>query len=384
MQKIMKHTPILLSFCLLQAALSSRANDGTFRVNGNQLIPMYETDISVQKEILTIRRISPTTAQITVYYEFFNPKQEKTVEVGFEAFSPAGDVDHSPDEGGQPYISHFTVNLNGVVVPWKVVIVKDSLYYRNGKFKAITAAQAAKGDDNDEGADFFYVYHFRSVFHTGVNILKHTYVVDLSNSVLETYSLQYVLTAAKRWANRQIDDFTLQLDMGEYQDLSITPDFFQHASEWTITGVGKSIERRQDEGDAKAPLVSEFFVRTGMLVFKKTNFKPAGELYLSAMSSYYYYSKTLDKHTGDGPFKFDYRLDGLPFSVDAYFNPGNTVDELSKKIVRNLPFARRGYVFKSPEIQAYYVKQPWYMPDPTYMPVEAALTKQEQEDLQKN
>ena len=27
---------------------------GAFRVNGNQLIPMYETDISVRKEILTI------------------------------------------------------------------------------------------------------------------------------------------------------------------------------------------------------------------------------------------------------------------------------------------------------------------------------------------
>jgi YARHG domain len=379
----MKPIALILPSVLLHATLSL-ANDGTFRVNGNQLIPMYETDISVQKEILTIQRISPTKAQITVYYEFLNPKQEKTVEVGFEAFSPSGDVDHSPDEGGQPYISHFTVNLNGVAVPWKVVIVKDSSYYRNGKFKALTAEQAAKESEDDEVADFFYVYHFRSLFHTGVNILKHTYVVDLSSSVIETYSLDYVLTAAKRWANRQIDDFTLQIDMGDYQDLSIEANFFQHASEWTMTGAGRSLDRRPGSGDNKEPVFSEFFVHKGMLVFKKGNFRPAGELSLSASNSYYYYTKSLDKHEGDGPFKFDYRLDELPFSIDADFNPGNAADELSKKILRNLPFARRGYVFKSPEIQAYYARQPWYIPDPTYVPVEAALTKKEQEDLGKN
>jgi YARHG domain len=374
----MKPTAFLLSYGLLHLATFSRANDGVFRTNGNQLIPMYETDISVRKEILTIQRINPTQARITVYYEFFNPKQEKTIEVGFEAFSPAGDVDGSADEGGQPYISHFTVNLNGAAVPWKVVIVKDSSYYREGKYKTLTVAQANKVEG------FFYVYHFRTMFHTGVNILQHTYVVDLSSSIEATYSLQYVLTAAKRWANRQIDDFTLQLDMGDYQDLSIPATFFQHASEWTMTGLGKAIERRPLYGDDKDPDESEFFVHKGMLVFKKANFRPGGELTLSGVSTYYYHDKTLNKHTGDGPFKFDYRLDELPFSIDADFDPGNASDELSRKIVRNLPFARRGYVFKSPEIQAYYARQPWYIPDPAYLPVEAALTKKEQEELGKN
>lgn len=172
--------------------------------------------------------------------------------------------------------------------------------------------------------------------------------------------------------------------MGDYQDLSIPANFFQHASEWTMTGVGKSIERRSDAGGANDPKVSEFFIHKGPLVFKKTNFKPAGELDLSAMNSYYYYQKTINKHKEEGPHKFDYRVDELPFSVDADFDPGDAADELSKKIVRNLPFARRGYVFKSPEIQAYYARQPWYIPDPGYSPVEATLTKKEQEDLRKN
>jgi len=120
----MKPSSLFFQLFFLSGATACFANDGAFRANGNQLIPMYETDISVQKEILTIHRIGARQAQITVYYEFFNPREEKALEVGFEAFSPSGDADHTPDkDGGQPYISHFTVNLNGVAVPWHVAIV---------------------------------------------------------------------------------------------------------------------------------------------------------------------------------------------------------------------------------------------------------------------
>jgi hypothetical protein len=64
-------------FALLFSCLTGNANDAIFRANGNQLIQMYETDISVQKEILTIRRINDRQAQVLVYYEFFNPKDMK-------------------------------------------------------------------------------------------------------------------------------------------------------------------------------------------------------------------------------------------------------------------------------------------------------------------
>src|SRR5689334_15893831 len=107
---------ILLSFT------AGYANDGAFYASGNHLIPMYESDIVVKKEILTIKRINDKQATITVYYEFFNPKKDKELEVGFEAPSPMGDVQTSPVNGHHPYISRFTVNLNGNVVPFKVAI----------------------------------------------------------------------------------------------------------------------------------------------------------------------------------------------------------------------------------------------------------------------
>ncbi|HLZ88432.1 MAG TPA: YARHG domain-containing protein, partial [Puia sp.] len=196
-------------------------------------------------------------------------------------------------------------------------------------------------------------------------------------------SLDYVLTAAKRWANHRIDDFTLQIDAGEFQDLSIARTFFQHASEWTMSGVGKGLDWAAEKGEDKKTGRAEFFIRSGMLVFKKANFKPDGELHLNAVNSYFYYTKTLDKHTGDGPFKFDYRIDDLPYAIEGDNTLRDAVDELSNKIRRNLPFARRGYIFKSPEIQAYYARQPWYVPDSSYVPVVNQLTRKEQEMVNK-
>lgn len=357
--------PLFALFLLVFLHFICLANDGVFRVNGNQLIPMYETDISVQKEVLTIKRVGVMQAQITVYYEFFNPKEEKELEVGFEAFSPSGDVGWKIDRNGQPFISNFTVNLNDSVVPWQVAIVHDKSYYREGKIRAMTLAAANKEASENEAVDFFYVYHFKASFHKGVNILRHTYVVGLSSSVSEKYSLEYVLTAAKRWANKQIDDFTLQIDMGDYQDLVLPATFFKQASEWVIDGVGKSREwmaESQTRVNKENAHMAEFFIRKGTISFRKTNFKPAGELSLSEPNSYGYH--------GD-----------LSFSIEGGVPSGEKADRVSKQVLHNLPFARRGYVFKSPELQAYYSREPWYMPDPGYSPAAGKLTKEEQELL---
>jgi len=59
--------------------------------------------------------------------------------------------------------------------------------------------------------------------------------------------------------------------------------------------------------------------------------------------------------------------DCKPFSADM------------KKIMRNLPFAVRGYVFKTKVIQDYYESTDWYVADPNYVSDLKGLTKDEQE-----
>jgi hypothetical protein len=41
---------------------------------------------------------------------------------------------------------------------------------------------------------------------------------------------------------------------------------------------------------------------------------------------------------------------------------------IDKKILRNLPFAHRGYSFKNPELKNFYEKMDWFMPNPLYTP----------------
>ena len=374
MKNILKGLAI---FPLLLGAKFCFANDATFRVRGNQLIPMYETDISVKKEILTIRRINKGQAEVNVYYEFYNPKGDKELEVGFEALSPYN-ADNKPVDGRHPYITHFSVSMNGESVSYKVSIVDDSLYYKNGKYKSLSHEDVLKEIDRDEeNIGFFYVYHFRVLYKKGINIIKHTYTVDLSNSVAENYSFEYVLSAAGRWANKQIDDFTLQIDMGDFQDLSIENTFFKNISDWKFSGKGKLIEQlsKRDKDDD----MSEFFIQSGILVFEKKNFKPIGELYIHSYNNYVFGENQTDSNDQ----RFNCKRDPLPFSIDSQNQIDTPANELSKTILKNLPFARRGYIFKSPELKAYYSQQNWYYPDSTYIPDLKQLTNVEQEWFKK-
>ena len=79
---------ILLYFLVF--CIGVYANDGAFYMAGNQLVPINETDISVKKEILYIKK-TQEFAEVSVYYEFFNPKETKEIIVGFEAGRPSGD-----------------------------------------------------------------------------------------------------------------------------------------------------------------------------------------------------------------------------------------------------------------------------------------------------
>ncbi len=351
-------------------------NDGAYYVSGNQLIPVTETDITVKKEILTIKRKNKKQVEVSVYYEFYNPGNAKQVITGFEAYSPAGDVNPNPRNGQHPNIYDFTVEMNDIQLPYKVAMVRDTMYYQNGKFKAITSEEM-KQSMEDYGwmsADFFYVYHFYANFRKGLNIVKHTYTCDLSGSVDYSYSFDYVLTAAMRWANKQIDDFTLIVDMGEFQSFYIDNTAFGGHPEWTAKGRKLSITTDDyidySSDDEQRRMRTNFLIRSGQVIYKARNFKPKGEL---AIRSFRAIAFT--------PQPFDYKESpSISFTLmDVEDYTIETTDETSKRILKNLPFARRGYVFSSRDLQEYYSEQIWYNPDPNYKAELSGLPKEEQE-----
>ncbi len=326
----------ILVLLLLLWSPHTWANDGAYYASGNHLIPLQETTISVSKEILRLTEVGGMM-QVEVYYEFDNPGPAKTLTVGFEASAPDGDIDQYVKHNTHPYIHNFTVKLNDEWLEYNSAATSVSAY-------SLSDLRPELGKTYEPYEVDLVVYYFDAHFEKGRNILTHTYSFDLSGSVDARYSFDYVLTAANRWANKQIDDFTLLIDMGPIEEFCVSKEFFSDASEWEIKGRGKAIDDAGMYGSEKNVL---FYIQDAYLKFYKKNFKPQGELYL--------YSEP------------NFKSDELPFTPFNYFTE-EMESQYSPKVLRNLPFARRGYVFRDPHLREVFAKQSWYMPDPDYVP----------------
>ena len=354
---------LIFTFLIL-ITLKVSANDGAYFASGNQLIPISETEVCVTKEILTILREMDGEndyVYVTVDYTFFNPGLAKKILVGFEAPSPSGDVDGYPKNGAHPYISNFNVKMNGELLKFNTSIVNTENYYINNEINAKTEDEVIGNDFNSNEPDFYYVYHFNANFKSGLNKITHKYRFDMSGSIMAKYSFDYILTAANRWGNNQIDDFTLNIDMGSNESFNIKNTFFNDKNEWKIEN-GRSLNSGDD--------FTKFITHTGGIIYNKENFKPNGELFV---------------YSSGGPMKdnytsFDYGLHNLPKHINTKTST-NSVDENSFKILRNLPFAIKGYVFKTKLIQDYYLSQSWYRPKPEYKANLQALSNEEKEWL---
>src|SRR5690606_14482972 len=106
----------------------------------------------------------------------------------------------------------------------------------------------------------------------------------------------------------------------------------------------------------------------GEITFKKMNFKPEGELFLYALNHF-------SSHDSE---YLPFSTNQLPFIFEE-----DKVTPTESRRLRNLPFARRGYVFKSEDLQKYFENMDWYIPNPNYVPVVEDLTESEQEWLEK-
>ena len=343
----MKH---FLAF-LLFSFTGIYANDGAFFASGNQLIPISETDISVKKEILSLKKLNNKVIEVTVYYEFFNPKEAKEIVVGFEAFSPAGDVDGTPVKGEHPYMRNFTVLLNDQHLKYNIAYVDDSSYVKNGMVQSKNLTTLMSGMSNVNEVDFYYVYHFKAKFKKGLNKIKHTYIYDVSGSVDYNYDFQYVLTAANRWGNKEIDDFTLNIDMGEFETFSINKSFFNDKSDWKINGIGKTENIKALKNSIVETDALKFHIQKGNITFKKNNFKPKGELFV--------YSQN--------PFGVE-NFEWLPYSYYLQDNLPTPKNDFQMKVLKNLAFARRGFIFKSADLKKFYESMDWYIANPEYVP----------------
>ncbi len=360
----------------LLTTLSLWANDGAYTMSGNQLIPIFESNISIPKEVLTIKRLKDGLLDVTVEYTFYNPDKRKKVMVGFEADEPSGDVDGTPKNGGHPYMSEFSVMMNNKKVLYKIAIdADDKGYIKNNKIVSDDVTAKLKDpwfNGNESGIG--YVYYFNATFEHGTNYITHHYRYEPSGSVMTQYEIDYVLTAASRWAGGVIKDFTLIIDVGDITDFVIAKEFFTKGKEWEVNGWTKdTVFNKFDDPKEQTPALA-FYIQKSPVVFKKKNFKIEGDLHLVSWRIQEPYHRYLEE--------FNYMENLLPFSSD-YIENMLPRDRLSYKILKNLPFARRGYVFKSSRMKKYFKSLEWYRENPNYVPKWSDLTKEENEWITK-
>ena len=337
------------------------SNDGAYLGSGNHLVPIVESDISIKKEILSIKKYQDKV-HVDVYYEMYNPGKEKTIRVGFEAKSPSGDAQIEPSDGKHPYMNNFTVMVNNENLKYNISYLINS-YDETAIGKPTTLSGILNYlEENSEGP-YYYVYYFDAKYKSGLNIIKHSYEYKLSSSIVESYSFDYILTAANRWANKQIDDFTINIDMGAMEGFYIKKSFYNNVKEWNINGIGKSKEGTE---------TGMFFIENGNIELKHLNFHPKGEIEIISPNSFGLSEEQVEY--------FNPKKTKIPYSVSSQYNIPEAKTEFGKKILRNLPFARRGYVFKDKEVQKYYSKMTeWYTPNPSYVPDVQQLLDEEKE-----
>ena len=118
-----------------------------------------------------------------------------------------------------------------------------------------------------------------------------------------------------------------------------------------------------------------FHVQKGGLAFHKNNFHPNGELYISKpyVALFFMWSDNKDaKHLME--------VVGQQYAnLSPLLGEELNLTAEQKRILKNLPFAYRGHVFKDKGLRQFFESTKWYVPDPEYKDDMSKMSKEEKE-----
>lgn len=329
----------LLSIAFIFLSFYSFANDAVFYASGGTLIPVKESSISIKKEILNLTR-NGDYMNVQVYFEFFNPDEAKELTVGFVTPPAGGDI--NDDDQDHPFVSDFMVMVDNTLLPFEI--------------KRLNETGFTMADEEIHGNDF--VYYFKINFKKGLNIVKHAYKFKGGASVMTSADFRYRLTTAKYWANGQIENFELNIDMGDNAYFSAPYSFKKNGSlaGWEIIGAGKLSVEQTRAMEKGVQMVS---ILNGKLCLRTQNFSPDYDLELSI------YNTHLEVFLWDEDGKEHVFTKMLSF-LQFYYEPDEFEDFTNEelRLLKNYFFARKGYQFKSRDLTDYFSKFNWYMPNP--------------------
>ena len=151
---------------------------------------------------------------------------------------------------------------------------------------------------------------------------------------------------ALRWKNRQIDDFTLILDFDDYSQFTVDYMTEDDSKNWIFKGNGKMqyspVTKSQDTNGYQDIPSTKVYGKKGIAIFQAKNFVPKNnlEIYLGNPvvdpKQYNKYELPLGRF-------YDEFFEYPDHYLSVLFDDQNIMNISDReKIIRNLPFARRG------------------------------------------
>ncbi len=342
------------TFLILLISFTTFANDGVYLTSGGIIYPTKESKIILEKEILSFTCINKV-AQVNILFEFNNPENvERTLLIGFQAPTSAGDV--TDEECNTVQISNFTILQNNQILPYTLKAAEcESCELKDPK--------EFHFNQSEQGV---YVYLFEVTFKPGINKINHSYQFPASSNVSINQIYNYILTTGAKWANSNIKDLTVQINMGENKYFYVD-DIFGDKAVWSIIGSGKVTNQTFFNGDDFKPKMIR--VLAGALQISVKDFKPTQNIEFGIIDQLSFISPPTDytnlengKVIGLGDFSL---LDKTDY----------TKQEL--KIMRNTIYAQYGYAFNSQELKDYFNQFAWYIANPNINMEDIKLTERE-------
>ncbi|HET9137250.1 MAG TPA: YARHG domain-containing protein [Candidatus Kapabacteria bacterium] len=356
-------------FMMLILSSHCRADDSEVFADGATLTPLKNTKVELKKEILTLK-YDGKRVLVDVYFEFNNTDKDHTETVGFVTPPSLFGVGSSGDDAiiKPPDIRNFTVVMNS-----------DTLTYTLASFGKSGFRLPKKMAKDIQAWD--YLYYFKAHFKNGLNIIHHTYSIGTISNEAFPLLIRYRLTTGKNWANSEMEDFTLNIGMGDDAYFYLPSTFWKdsHTIDWKLSATGRIFPPQTIVTYMNDTIPNTQLVKTqsGIVSFHATHFKPEydlefGKHYYETLAPYWGINTTSDSLAANIPlfdFAYYYFSGDRPTDSEsvAYLRQATQkaiadFSDSALSLMKNGLFALHDCQFKNQSIASQYKPYPWYMP----------------------
>lgn len=364
----MKKILLAILFCLL--SIFTFANDWEFGSEGEHIIPLKGSNMSIKKEKITLK-LTPDGMLVNVKFTFDNPTAENKI-IGF--VTPESGNGEEEDETTKPKrkaeplkIKNFKTTVNGKEVKSNVELLSKLLS------KGVLDNNIIKEYTEKEKTFYNYVYYFNADFKQGENVVEHSYFYTGSYGVYER-DFEYVVTTISKWKNQTVEDFEIEVHPGNYF-VKLPYSFWKDNKKinWEVVGKGKMVtiaptKKSNDEDATGLERYGIIYLKlnNGFVRYKTKNFSPNQDFYMTRIDNILGFEYEYPEGKVQG-YKFKDKYFEILREV-AYSDYSEIVDSLKDlsdedlDIVRNYPYAFAGHDFARKDLKDYFSQFIWYSP----------------------